>query len=145
MIRRPPRATRTHTLSLHDALPILRHVEGGPDVEVIVELPAPRAILVAADAMDGQVARLRLGQIGVLAHHARERIFERRVAARGASGGLALVVDPFAEAFRSEEHTSELQSLMRLSYAVFWLKKKNNQTEEMETITRTSKRIIKQQ
>src|SRR3546814_8840447 len=28
--------------------------------------------------------------------------------------------------FRSEEHTSELQSLMRLSYAVFCLKKKNN-------------------
>src|SRR3546814_2838529 len=26
---------------------------------------------------------------------------------------------------RSEEHTSELQSLMRISYAVFWLKKKN--------------------
>src|SRR3546814_3875425 len=29
---------------------------------------------------------------------------------------------------RSEEHTSELQSLMRLSYAVFCLKKKNNDT-----------------
>src|SRR3546814_8978283 len=29
-------------------------------------------------------------------------------------------------AFRSEEHTSELQSLMRISYAVFCLKKKNN-------------------
>src|SRR3546814_3366890 len=28
-------------------------------------------------------------------------------------------------AFRSEEHTSELQSLMRISYAVFCLKKKN--------------------
>src|SRR3546814_5985054 len=27
---------------------------------------------------------------------------------------------------RSEEHTSELQSLMRISNAVFWLKKKNN-------------------
>src|SRR3546814_2135262 len=27
---------------------------------------------------------------------------------------------------RSEEHTSELQSLMRISYAVFWLKKKRN-------------------
>src|SRR3546814_5500125 len=27
---------------------------------------------------------------------------------------------------RSEEHTSELQSLMRISYAVYWLKKKNN-------------------
>src|SRR3546814_5993929 len=30
-----------------------------------------------------------------------------------------------ADAFRSEEHTSELQSLMRISYAVFCLKKKN--------------------
>src|SRR3546814_3392734 len=29
--------------------------------------------------------------------------------------------------FRSEEHTSELQSLMRISYAVFCLKKKNQQ------------------
>src|SRR3546814_2337509 len=29
---------------------------------------------------------------------------------------------------RSEEHTSELQSLMRISYAVFCLKKKTNQT-----------------
>src|SRR3546814_2805768 len=31
----------------------------------------------------------------------------------------------FFEWFRSEEHTSELQSLMRISYAVFCLKKKN--------------------
>src|SRR3546814_1871225 len=30
---------------------------------------------------------------------------------------------------RSEEHTSELQSLMRISYAVFCLKKKNNNTK----------------
>src|SRR3546814_4871167 len=30
---------------------------------------------------------------------------------------------------RSEEHTSELQSLMRISYAVFCLKKKNNQNQ----------------
>src|SRR3546814_5725223 len=30
---------------------------------------------------------------------------------------------------RSEEHTSELQSLMRISYAVFCLKKNNNQTK----------------
>src|SRR3546814_3095125 len=33
-----------------------------------------------------------------------------------------------AEADRSEEHTSELQSLMRISYAVFCLKKKNTTT-----------------
>src|SRR3546814_2412374 len=32
---------------------------------------------------------------------------------------------PGAARFRSEEHTSELQSLMRISYAVFCLKKKN--------------------
>src|SRR3546814_7966745 len=33
---------------------------------------------------------------------------------------------PTSIAGRSEEHTSELQSLMRISYAVFCLKKKNN-------------------
>src|SRR3546814_6482321 len=32
---------------------------------------------------------------------------------------------------RSEEHTSELQSLMRISYAVFCLKKKNKTTENI--------------
>src|SRR3546814_3804332 len=58
--------------------------------------------------------------------------------------GLVLVSRPFTkavEAFgsyvqldrrpvtaRSEEHTSELQSLMRISYAVFCLKKKKNKT-----------------
>src|SRR3546814_5987864 len=35
--------------------------------------------------------------------------------------------DGFAVDRRSEEHTSELQSLMRISYAVFCLKKKNTQ------------------
>src|SRR3546814_7663176 len=35
---------------------------------------------------------------------------------------------PFVQA-RSEEHTSELQSLMRISYAVFCLKKKKNTTK----------------
>src|SRR3546814_3231683 len=36
---------------------------------------------------------------------------------------------------RSEEHTSELQSLMRISYAVFCLKKKNKQTLKEHEIT----------
>src|SRR3546814_1903163 len=35
---------------------------------------------------------------------------------------------------RSEEHTSELQSLMRISYAVFCLKKKKNQTTTMRNL-----------
>src|SRR3546814_6921780 len=34
---------------------------------------------------------------------------------------------------RSEEHTSELQSLMRISYAVFCLKKKNNMNKKTKT------------
>src|SRR3546814_6544854 len=34
---------------------------------------------------------------------------------------------------RSEEHTSELQSLMRNSYAVFCLKKKKNQTKNIKS------------
>src|SRR3546814_8995074 len=37
---------------------------------------------------------------------------------------------------RSEEHTSELQSLMRISYAVFCLKKKNNDISSMKSISR---------
>src|SRR3546814_5602996 len=37
---------------------------------------------------------------------------------------------PGAVRFRSEEHTSELQSLMRISYAVFCFKKKNTHTEQ---------------
>src|SRR3546814_10270642 len=36
---------------------------------------------------------------------------------------------------RSEEHTSELQSLMRISYAVFCLKKKNKHTQNQKDIT----------
>src|SRR3546814_9006993 len=36
-----------------------------------------------------------------------------------------LSIRPFCGSSRSEEHTSELQSLMRISYAVFCLKKKN--------------------
>src|SRR3546814_9731150 len=38
-----------------------------------------------------------------------------------------------SEADRSEEHTSELQSLMRTSYAVFCLKKKIEKTRKQET------------
>src|SRR3546814_1668819 len=42
---------------------------------------------------------------------------------------------------RSEEHTSELQSLMRISYAVFCLKKKNiHMTEPQLTHTTTTKK-----
>src|SRR3546814_5390908 len=52
-------------------------------------------------------------------------------------GAMAIIIrlasqqlHPFQIAFRSEEHTSELQSLMRISYAVFCLKKKKNNTTD---------------
>src|SRR3546814_2794016 len=78
------------------------------------------------------------------------RAFERGCGGResvdhraSADGGSAIA------GFRSEEHTSELQSLMRISYAVFCLKKKNkintkstkthnNNTHRPYTITRIS-------
>src|SRR3546814_10820874 len=47
-----------------------------------------------------------------------------------------------AEIIRSEEHTSELQSLMRNSYAVFCLKKKKTDTPKRINITTDKKKII---
>src|SRR3546814_8221819 len=51
-------------------------------------------------------------------------------------GGSALDVkfsEPLPIDWRSEEHTSELQSLMRISYAVFCLKKKNTKKKNKQT------------
>src|SRR3546814_4952979 len=55
----------------------------------------------------------------------------QRARARAWLGGEVEVVSCFEagrDGFRSEEHTSELQSLMRISYAVFCFKKKNEYT-----------------
>src|SRR3546814_5852183 len=43
---------------------------------------------------------------------------------------------------RSEEHTSELQSLMRISYAVFCLKKKKNKPSTLINLSLTTKNTI---
>src|SRR3546814_4182873 len=45
----------------------------------------------------------------------------------------AVVYTVIGEMVRSEEHTSELQSLMRISYAVFCLKTKNTTTDEIHS------------
>src|SRR3546814_5257525 len=58
---------------------------------------------------------------GAADHHHLRRVGEAQ-RLRGAVRGLGMLVLPFG--VRSEEHTSELQSLMRISYAVFCLKKK---------------------
>src|SRR3546814_4257512 len=67
---------------------------------------------------------------GVLDHLVDVRIVQ-------AAAGLDLDLLFLAGALRSEEHTSELQSLMRISYAVFCLKKKTTKTINHRTITMT--------
>src|SRR3546814_10354156 len=97
------------------------------------------ADLVAAQRLADQFLVERLGEAQV--DHARrqpapfervgglERLRQSR-AEREDRDGLAAAHDtPLADRqLRSEEHTSELQSLMRISYAVFRLKNKNKHT-----------------
>src|SRR3546814_4377666 len=64
------------------------------------------------------------------AHRRRSARYDRRRAAHDI--GRTRLHDPMS---RSEEHTSELQSLMRLSYAVFCLKKKISITPKTSNIT----------
>src|SRR3546814_2121744 len=63
-------------------------------------------------------------------HHQETHLAAHTMAAFGESfpalGIVAAVLGVIHTMGRSEEHTSELQSLMRISYAVFCLKKKNN-------------------
>src|SRR3546814_9201843 len=111
MIRRPPRSTRTDTLFPYTALfrslgrdrAVTGRVEGG-----IVQ----RGFL-------AQLAADRQPDIDQHQHPSGK--IERT--AESAQDVHRLHRDD-----RSEEHTSELQSLMRISYAVFCLKKKNNST-----------------
>src|SRR3546814_4503762 len=53
---------------------------------------------------------------------------DRDLSAKGQDSGPVDNDADLEDAARSEEHTSELQSLMRTSYAVFCLKKQNTQT-----------------
>src|SRR3546814_2623547 len=106
MIRRPPRSTRTDTLFPYTTL-FRSRPAGRPG--------RPRRRAHAAGQGAGQ-GHGRKGQERGEAGEVRRQ--------RAAGGGRA----------RSEEHTSELQSLMRISYAVFCLKKKKpqNKTSDIE-------------
>src|SRR3546814_6569829 len=77
----------------------------------------------------------RPGDVGIV-DHARLKIWQPIPQGQGAARHVHLLsTSPTKSAAtdrqprRSEEHTSELQSLMRISYAVFCLKKKNNTKE----------------
>src|SRR3546814_4763039 len=101
MIRRPPRSTRTDTLFPYTTL-----FRSRPSLSLFFQVetksppsPAPMPIILETDLATA--------------------LLEPALSASTAS---------FASDDRSEEHTSELQSLMRISYAVFCLKKKKKIT-----------------
>src|SRR3546814_4011417 len=99
MIRLPPRSTRTDTLFPYTTL--------------------FRAGLAAALARLGPSELVVPDGWDARPHEA----VERPRATFGSVEGAALLKKLHGLATRSEEHTSELQSLMRISYAVFCLKK----------------------
>src|SRR3546814_17872510 len=110
MLRQPPRSTRNDTLCPYPTLyrSVLTENPGVADYATI------RA---AIDAANLNVLRLALYQ--ETRDSDLERMQIRIETTRGRDDGGYIL-----EEQRSEEHTSELQSLMRISYAVFCLKKK---------------------
>src|SRR3546814_4641212 len=110
MIRRPPRSTRTDPLFPYTTLFRSEPAIAGAVAVVAWVLEGTRHVDVdAADGID------HLDEAG--------EVDPRVVVDRDAEQRPDRVLER-AQA-RSEEHTSELQSLMRISYAVFCLKKKN--------------------
>src|SRR3546814_9925121 len=100
MIRRPPISTRTDTLFPYTTLCRSPRCRGSPRVQ----RPA-RGWIAFPSAWACQPLRLWCPLEALFDYDAPDR--------------------NLAQNTRSEEHTSELQSLMRISYAVFCLKKKN--------------------
>src|SRR3546814_4787826 len=109
MMRRPPRSTRTDTLFPYTTLfrsvrAVAAEQQGGARSRQGLERCEPRARIRQPGVVDRVQAAEGGDDVG-----ARQAVVQRR--------------DHHVPE-RSEEHTSELQSLMRISYAVFCLKKK---------------------
>src|SRR3546814_7533798 len=122
MIRRPPRSTLTDTL-FPDTTLFRSAAEPVAKLGGVATLALPRphadaAARLAVD-LDGEHGRVQVDHVpGEESPAVGSRVGERE-----------------AVAGRSEEHTSELQSLMRISYAVFCLKKKKNKNNKYIYIT----------
>src|SRR3546814_4548792 len=110
MIRHPPRSTRTDTLFPYTTLFRSPRLARGNTQY----LPA----MIAAVTMDHGLVAVHRTFLNPMRPAVAPFNNPKRALGSLASGAVRLF-DP-----RSEEHTSELQSLMRLSYAVFCLKKK---------------------
>src|SRR3546814_3474399 len=117
MLRRPPRSTRTDTLFPYTTL--FRSHRGGLDL--------PQA---AEGEGDEQPCQQRAGDDDQEGQDAVDADVGRHDPLGGREGNH----DHLGEE-RSEEHTSELQSLMRISYAVFCLK--TNTTVQYAQVLRT--------
>src|SRR3546814_5462287 len=121
MRRRPPRSTRTDTLFPYTTLFRSLHLARRSAVDQPVGLYRRGRL---RDQRSRRRCRsARRCALRVAAGEA-DRAWRTRFAAPG--GGIAALR-------RTEEHTSELQSLMRISYAVFCLKKKKTNTHKNET------------
>src|SRR3546814_4187262 len=117
MLRRPPRSTLTDTLfpstTLFRSLAFRRSRLG---VHLRVLLFVVRGGLMADVPEHGRIATAPAADAHGHSHHP--------ISVYLKVWGYLFVLS----AMRSEEHTSELQSLMRISYAVFCLKKKTSKT-----------------
>src|SRR3546814_9356412 len=123
MIRRPPRSTRTDTLPyttlFRSPRPVSPAIKPFFVADVGHHCPGQqryRAIADAGRALD------QGDKCKITDRHEEKQAHEGRIGQRR-EGERAMLSD------RSEEHTSELQSLMRISYAVLCLKKKKNQKQ----------------
>src|SRR3546814_2068680 len=127
MIRRPPRSTRTDTLFPYTTL-------FRSDLAMLLEVHQPIGHGEIVD-VEQRPAALEGGRIFAVRvdHHDMtlrrefaDPVQDQRGAGRFAGAGRAEQREMLTEQrvdIRSEEHTYELQSLMRISYAVFGLKK----------------------
>src|SRR3546814_1248117 len=116
MVRRPPRPTRIDTLFPHT--PLFRSTAAGLD---LLGLHGAHALGVLFEHLD------RLGDVGDLVLARQPRHLDLQVAVGEPTHRPRHLPDR-----RSEAHPSELQSLMRISYAVFCLK--NQKTERQSLI-----------
>src|SRR3546814_4960990 len=110
-------------------------VDAGPDMNVAVSVSGPAGEL-SPERREDLLPVLR----GVADDLAANGRFLSSLRATGGHRNRS------EDASRSEEHTSELQSLMRISYAVFCLKKKKNKntlTNDIKNARRGNKEIEK--
>src|SRR3546814_2661850 len=119
MIRRPPRSTRTDTLFPYTTL--FRSTAASRQRQFREAVAERRRIGLDAVAVDVAVKRRAEIDVGAGGSLRRRRQLEAEQPGRR----------------RSEEHTSELQSLMRISYAVFCLKTKTIKQIQQQTQAKT--------